>query len=420
MRLFIRGQEIATRTENLIQDQDVTDEVLNSVPIVLVTANKAPEPEPDMILTRTISNDLVSSATLEYNKTQQKLKLRDISWNPIFENKYATFFEIHLYPTINNEQFGVQTFMFSRGISTNVFDPYQGDPQTEQLQLINAQEELNNCTESYEVYCSVSEEDFNNIECTTYASIDFSKTAELEPVRKYLTFMQFFETTQYYLYRAVKTVEHDWREFAGSVFTFVRENMVDMPGLILGRAFASDNFTRNHWIVDINRPYNDPLILPDYFIAGMLDMYNDVDGEQVVCNGPIISHECVFDTMLHETYALSDSECPIKVSCKTEDWGIETAAMYANKSLALDGNGLYISYLPVYLNDDSESAPLRNGPIVWCDSLTHYNVDDLICSDGSVQIYTDGKDLEECNQKITQTAYVTRFFRSTLITEREV
>lgn len=419
MRLFIGGQEIATRTENLIQDQDVTDEVLNSVPIVLVTANKAPEPEPDIILTRDISNDIISNATLEYNITKCSLKLRDISWSPIFEEKYASTFEIHLYPTINGEQFGVQTFTFRRGRESYLFDSYRGDDyQSEQLQLINAQEELNNCTESFEVHCEVSEEDFNNIVYNSYVSIDFSKTAELEPIRKYLTFHEFFETTQYNFYRAEKTIDSNWREFAGSVFTFVRENLADMPGLIMGRLYATDSFDRGHWIVNIDRAYDDPFTLPDYFVSGMIEMYNDIDGEYPVCNGPIASHEYVFDNMLYETYALSDSNCPIKVSCKTEDWGIETAAMYATKVFALDGNGLYLSYLPIYLNDDS--SPVRHNPIVWCDTLRQFSVDELVCSDGSVQIYTDGKDLEECNQKITQTAYVTRFFRSTLLTEREV
>lgn len=423
MRLFIRGQEIATRTENLIQDQDVTDEVLNSVPIVLVTANKEPEPEPDVIWTRQISNDVIFDATLEYNVTRNTLRVCNIYWNEIFGNNYGSRYHIQLIPQNTNGIY-IDSAGFLGGRAHNSFCNYLNE---EGMEIFKLQEHLINNHADGTLYISepLNEETFNNLEFKTFYEFDHTNTGtpNLELLRKYVTIMNFYGVEQYKYYLTRKETEQDSPgTFEGCIAYFNRENLIDLPGIIHLYMSVKTSFDRNTWLLTMSNSYDNPGTLPNNFWLGAVDYLNTINGEYESVTGEI-SVELLTSDQVMNTWALNSEDCPFYVECGV-DGSSEIAFLKAKEYMTIpSGEGLYLSNMPREFNVDWEN--LMSGKLYleknWEGNTTvTYNVGDVVSSTGTLQIWSNGLDYETCNNLITEKASISKVYYDNTIREREV
>lgn len=431
MRLFIKGQEIATRSENLIEDQYVTDDILNSVPIVLVTGNTVPpepEPEPDVVWLRQISNDLIADATLEYNVTRNSLTLHTITWNPIFENKYAARFYVSITPE-NVENVG--NFATSAG---NDQDPFRSFNETEynngfyisEINLFNAQQELNNVIDmNCYVDSQLDEETFNNMTFSTYYEISHNNRndAEFDLLRMYYTIRNFFRTKQYKFFKTIKSSNStEPQTFEGCLVKFERMNLIEMPGTIKLDMLVETEFTRNCWLVNISVPAETPFSFPDNFWCGAIDTMNPIDGVYDKVNGEIKSELIMTDNVTNN-WALSSEDCPFYVDCEAIDEYSDRATIKAKKSITIQANRtLYISKLQRFFNAeyiDYNSGILYPQNKLYENSKT-YNEGDTVAENGTLQIYCNDLDYETCNNLITEQASIQEVWYETTVTEVEV
>ncbi len=423
MRLFIKGQEIATRTENLIQDQDVTDEVLNSVPIVLVTANREPEPEPDVIWTRQISNDVISDATLEYNVTRNTLRVCNIYWNEIFGNNYGSRYLIQLVPQNTNDIY-IDNSTFIGGRSHHSFCNYLND---EGMEIFKLQEHLINNYADNEFYVSepLNEEVFNNLEFKTSYEFEHTNTgtSNLELLRKYVTIMNFYGVEQYKYYLTRKEVgQESPGTFEGCIVYFNRENLIDLPGIVELYMSVNTSSNRSAWLLTMSNSYDNPETLPNTFWLGSVDYLNTVNGEYDSVTGEI-KVDLLTTNQIINTWALSSEDCPFYVDCDS-DGSSEKAFIKARESMTIpSGEGLYISNILREFNVDWEN--LMSGKLYlennWDGANTvTYNTGDVVSSSGTLQIWSNGLDYETCNTLITEKASISKVFYDHTITEREV
>lgn len=426
MRLFIKGQEIATRSEDLVEDQYVTDDILNSVPIVLVTGNTVPpepEPEPDEIWTKQISNDIIADATLEYNVTRNNLRIYNIVWNNVFENNYGSRYYIELVPQ-NIDTIHINTANFLGGRTHSSFCNYLND---EGFDIFNLQEHLVNNQHESSMYISgrLDEQAFYDLQFGSYYEFDHTNngTPNLELLRRYVTIMNFYGVEQYKYYLTRKESGQDSPgTFEGCVVHFNRENLIDLPGIIHLYMSVTTSFDRTSWLLTMSNPYDNPGTLPDTFWLGSVDYLNTINGEYESVTGEI-EVELLTTDQITNTWALNSEDCPFYIDCAVDE-SSEVAFLKAKESITIPaGDGLYISNIPRVFNVDYES--MLSGRLYlennWDGNNTvTYNTGDIVSSTGALQIWSNGLDYETCNSLITEKASVSKVFYDYTIREREV
>lgn len=405
MRLFIKGQEIATRSENLIEDQYITDDILNSVPIVLVTENTVPpepEPEPEVEWSREISTDFFN-AILKYRPNRNNLELTVLNYN---EEEFApsgySVFDMHHCINIYKDTEQVGQMFTIPSSRTSSIQSYDGYSNLEQLKYDG---------EAPEFYGSIggtnqgvyqgwinnglitTEEEFNNLIIEDY-SVDLVRTENTAITKQYRVLnnsytLNFIDVEKIYL-RTDPSKEFETR--AGTVIWMVKNEGVENISL-LDTSYYIEDTTQGYQssIIRVSHKAGNPCILQDNFLY-----FVDV-------NGDLNDSTTVFS--ISTAYNLSDESCPFEVVITQDPEWIDrgTIKIKDDSTFKLSDtcNGLYASIIKSFVNP-LENSTLEASFISGTSNYEYgkeFEPGEIICDHGYVQIWKDESlTFEECEE----------------------